>query len=63
MGLFYYFYWVALIMLVCFFRSKIVNLEIKGIFSRLILASDLKALFEGACPPEDLNDVLIPLPT
>jgi len=30
------------------FRSKSHNLEIKGIFPSLILASDLKALFEGA---------------
>jgi len=33
-------------MLVCLLDQ---NLEIKGIFPSLILASDLNALFEGAC--------------
>jgi len=50
MGLFYYFSWVVLIMLVCVFLDKNShNLEIKGIFPCLILASGLKALFERAC--------------
>jgi len=45
----YFFYnvsWVALIMFVFFKIKNSHNLEIKGIFPSLILASDLHALFE-----------------
>jgi len=49
-GVILLFSWVALTLLVLFFRIKNShNLVIQGIFPIPILASYLNALFEGAC--------------